>query len=132
MKRTEKIKIIMAALCAVFMMTTMLLGPVYAETHTPGIHQGNVQNTASNTIRTSKGNADKESHEASRKASASGTSRTSSKADSDIIIRMGILFIVVICVLSAVSSVLRGDDIKLGPILFLLLVAGGAMLSLSR
>lgn len=113
MTRTEKIKIIMVAFCVVFTIAMMSLTSVHAET----AHHGNVQNTASDTIRTSKGNA---------------ASRTDSGADDDIIIRMGAVFVVAICVLSAVFSVLRGDDIKFGPILFLLLVAGGAMLSLSR
>lgn len=112
MTRTEKIKIIMVAFCVVFTIAMMSLTSVHAET----AHHGNVQNTNSDTIRSSKGNA---------------TSRTDSGAG-NIIIRMGAVFIVAICVLSAVFSVLRGDDIKFGPILFLLLVAGGAMLSLSR
>lgn len=127
MIRVKKIKTIMAALCAVFVMAMMTFAPVHAETHTPGIHQGNVQNTASGTIRTSKGRTAGEP----RKASASAASRTDSRAVDDKIIRMGAVFIVAICVFSTVFSVLRGGDIRLGPILFLLLVAGGAMLSLS-
>lgn len=110
------------------MMAMISLVPVHAKTHTLGVHQGNVQNTASDTIHTSKGNTDKEF----RKKSAPAASRTDSRNDGNIIIKMGILFIVAICVLSAVFSVLRGDDVRLGPILFLLLVVGGAMLSLSR
>lgn len=127
MIRVKKIKTI-AALCAVFLMAMMSLAPVHAEAQIPRIHQGNVQNTASGIIHTSKGSTARETC----KESAPAASRADSRADDNKIIRMGAVFIVAICVLSTVFSVLRGGDIRLGPILFLLFVAGGAMLSLSR